>query len=107
MASPAMLRGVFGRSFKGWHIPDEVLEEIFKFGFHLWLAVPCYVLEDGDEVNFEGLWTTRVAVYPTFLTQDARRLVEYGKYEQKWKLQYDWGHRRPLIPCSEVDDLNP
>ena len=40
MASPAMLRGVFGNFHKGGFIPDEVLQLIFELGFHLWLKRP-------------------------------------------------------------------
>ena len=84
MASPAMLRGVFGRSFKGWHIPDEVFEEIFKFGFHLWLAVPCDV-ESKFDVGDEGytvmdIRTTRMCVLRQSLTTDAWRSVNYIRY---------------------------
>ena len=87
-----MLRGVFGRSFKGWHIPDEVLEEIFKFGFHLWLAIPCDVESKFENEDEEGsalmdIRTTRMCVLHQSLTTDAWRSVNYIRYWGTLKVQ--------------------
>ena len=90
MASPAMLRGVLGRSFKGWHIPEEILEELFKFGFHLWLAVPC---DTGCLVEEEDIYrevrTTRMCVPHRRLTVEAERLVEFEEYQRGQKIHWD------------------
>ena len=45
MASPAGLQLYFGR-----RVPDEVLQRIFEFGFHIWLAKPHDVATEMGEV---------------------------------------------------------
>ena len=80
MASPAMLRGVFGRSFKGWHIPDEVLQEIFRFGFHLWMARPLDVVVEVEVMFTHYAFSTRRAVTDNQLSEQARRLVDFERY---------------------------
>ena len=73
MASPDGLR-----LFLGNRLPGEVLDNIFSFGFHLWLAKPVDIVYDvnclGNDIE------TTTAVLKHSLSKRACRVVNYEGY---------------------------
>ena len=73
MASPDGLR-----LFLGNRLPGEVLDNIFSFGFHLWLAKPVDIVYDvnclGNDIE------TTTAVLKHSLSKRTCRVVKYEGY---------------------------
>ena len=77
MASPDGLR-----LYLGSRLPPEVLENIFGYGFHLWLAKPVDFVANSD---YDGIpvrvYTTRNMVPERWLSERACKLVDYDRYD--------------------------
>ena len=108
MASPDGLR-----LFLGNRLPGEVLDIIFSFGFHLWLATPHNAFyqvyyhngKDGrDGCHMYRMWTT-VRVVRDVLSPYAKKLVNYEAYyhsiarNRKLIMRYE---ARPVV-CGLCD----
>ena len=109
MASPDGLR-----LFLGNRLPGEVLDCIFSFGFHLWLATPNNAFyqvyyhngKDGrDGYHMYRLWTTVRLVWD-ILSPYTQNLVNYEEYlnsivrNRKLSVRYE---ARPVV-CNLRDD---
>ena len=74
MASPDGLRLYFGN-----RLPLGVLDIIFQYGFHLWLAKPVDVIYTVHLPCPDHIQTTR-AVLAESLSERTRRLVQFDRY---------------------------
>jgi hypothetical protein len=99
MASPRGLRLYFGS-----RLPDEVLDNIFSYGFHLWLAKPHDVIGYAG-LGAEGITGTAVFVWLHWLSDEAREMVQHGAYFKTLPVVLIDGstYRHPL---SEVAEWN-
>ena len=77
MASPQGLRLFFAGS-----LPGDVLDNIFAYGFHLWLAKPVDFIERIGYEEGRDLtgYTTKLFVMEYSLSTQAARVVEYDMY---------------------------
>ena len=73
MASPDGLRLFFGN-----RLPSDALDNIFAYGFHLWMAKPVDVICDVEEFG-NDLHTVR-AVLAEDLSERARKVVDFDRY---------------------------
>ena len=85
MASPDGLRLYLGR-----RLPQEVLEHIFCYGFHLWMKEPVEVTEVLERGRGWARAETMVwwLVLMDRLSDSARRLVDFDRYIAE-ELPYD------------------
>ena len=83
MASPDGLRLFFGN-----RLPSDVLDNIFAYGFHLWLAKPVDIICDVECLG-NDLHTDR-AVLAEDLSERARKVVDFDRYS-------NWGHYGGLV----------
>ena len=94
MASPDGLRLCLGR-----HAPSDVLDLVFQYGFHLWLARPVTMLAftayEGDTVQYE---TTRYCVLYEQLSDSARRTADYNAY---------WHSQNFIVGCLRFEPGPP
>ena len=89
MASPDGLRLYFGS-----HLPDEVLELIFQYGFHLWLAKPhlavAWAVNSASDLMAWELSTT-VHVAPERFSRGVPASLWLNTRNLHWASSLAWG----------------
>ena len=112
MASPKGLR-----LFLGSRLPDEVLDLMFSFGVHLWLAAPYdafyQVLYENGRRGYTcyrqyRMWTNIPVVSPYDLSESTRALVKYDEYRRsRTGGRLTIARRaRPIVCLYEKDQFN-
>ena len=93
MASPQGLRLFFAS-----RMPGDVLDNIFAYGFHIWLAKPVDFIErlDLDEGRELVGYTTKLFVMEYSPSERAARMV-----------RYDWYQARIIDPIYPIDYAQP
>jgi hypothetical protein len=100
MASPDGLRLFFGN-----RLPNDVLDNIFAYGFHLWLAKPVDIICDVECLG-NDLHTDR-AVLAEDLSERARKVVDFDRYfnkSQYWGLVVRVEYARPRVAFAADRD---
>ena len=94
MASPDGLRLCLG-----CHAPSDVLDLVFQYGFHLWLARPVDMLAlHCYNYNYVVYETTRYCVLYEQLSDSARRTANYDAY---------WDSLRFIVGCLTFEPGPP